>query len=133
MAATSGAKKRGYDPVAAVAIPGEPLDVTPTKPFADPDNPSMYDPLPPAPPPDPTQHRTVERLAQARAEAARPPILVPPAPAPPPPTGPAFRVRESKVVHLRGSLTTLAKGTVVRESSHDLGSLRAQGVGLDPA
>jgi len=131
-APASSGKKRGWDPVAAAGIPGEPLDVTPSKPEADPVNPSIHDPTPPPPPPNPESSATVERLQRAIEAAKREPALVPPPPTPPPPVGPAFRVRETRVVNLRGSLTTLARGSIVRAVSHDLASIREQGVPLDP-
>lgn len=133
------ARKRGWDPVLAAGVPrsptpGEPLDVTPSKPVADPEHPTPHDPVPPPPPPEDAASRNIvaERMQRALSAMTEAPPLVPPAPAAPPPAGPAFRVMETKIINLRHGITTLAKGSVVRPTSHDIDDLRQQGVLLDP-
>src|SRR5574337_944040 len=77
----------------------------------------------------------LEQLRAARegtpvAYAEVKPVQVPPTPYVPPPSK-RYRVTERKVINTRGSLTTLAKGSIVSEHSHDLESLRQQKVALE--
>jgi hypothetical protein len=41
-------------------------------------------------------------------------------------------VTKSKIINLRGGLTTLAKGSIVSEYSHDLAALAVQHVEWEP-
>ena len=117
----------GYDPLEAVKVtpkkvPAAPPPVTPS-----------ISAVPPAPP----DASDLERLRHERegtpimpvTEAA--PVQTPPAEPPPRPNVDRFRVRATKVINLRGHLTTLAKGSVVSEVHHDLAALRAQNVELE--
>lgn len=67
--------------------------------------------------------------------AARAETFSPSEPSPSEPSAPStqtYRVLRTKVIALPGGMmTSLAKGSIVSEMSHDLASLRAQGVELD--
>jgi hypothetical protein len=65
-----------------------------------------------------------------RPEPPQAKVVMPPPP--PPPKGQRYRVMETKVIHIRGSLTKLAKGSIVSEHTHDLGILADHKVALEP-
>ncbi len=104
-----------------------------------------------APPPPPTAGAaptptsvptaTNEQLEKARHELEGTPAVVAkePAPvqvAPPQPPKPRpgryYRVTKSQIVNFGGNLTTLAKGSIVSEYSHDLETLVVQKVEWEP-